>query len=252
MKAGFAAVALIGIGLLGGCGTEPSPTAAPSASAAAREAAPPASAASSTPQAEASGAAAPLIKAASYPPRDDCAAQPGWPAFRVRLEAAVARRDVAALAGLTDPDVQLDYGGGHGIAEMKQRLDDKDYKLWDQIAAMLPLGCGLAQGSATLPWIFANAPEDADPYAAMLVLGPDVPAYAKASAASPVVGKLDWALVAMAEGSSADGEFAKVTLPGGGTAFIENARLRSVIDYRLIAERGGKQGWRITALIAGD
>ena len=36
------------------------------------------------------------------------------------------------------------------------------------------------------------------------------------------------------------------------TAFIENARLRSVIDYRLIAERGGKQGWRITALIAGD
>lgn len=248
MRAGFAAPTLLALTLLAGCGqqtTAPEPPASRAASDAPPAAEP--SVAAPAP----SQAPAPLIKAASYPPRDDCAAQPGWPAFRTRLEQAVARRDAAALAALTDPDVQLDYGGGNGIAVMKQRLTDKDYKLWDQIAALLPLGCGFKEGQAFLPWIFWNAPDDTDPYTAMLVQGADVPAHAKASAASPVVGRLNWALVAMAEGSSPDGAFAKVNLPAGGTAFVENARLRSVIDYRLIAERG-KQGWRITMLIAGD
>lgn len=249
MKTRFAAMALIGLSLLGGCGTEPAP--APSASSAAREAAPSASAASSTPQAEASDAAAPLIKAASYPPRDDCSAQPGWPAFRARLEAVVARRDTEALAALTDPDVKLDFGGGYGLAEMKVRLNDKDYKLWDQITALLPLGCGVSDSYASMPWIFSNLPESTDPYSAMLVLGNEVPAFSKAGTSSPKVGTLNWSLVTIAEGSTPDEHFTKVSLPGGGTGFIESAKLRSVIDYRLIAERG-KQGWRITHIIAGD
>jgi hypothetical protein len=251
MKAGFAAPALIAFSLLAGCGTDSSPTAAPLSSSDAREGAPPDLASPAPPEADASEAAVLLIKAARYAPRDDCSAQPGWPAFRAQLEAAVVQRNAGALAALTDPDVQLDYGGGHGIGEMKRRLDDKDYKLWHQIAALLPLGCGFDKGQAFLPWVFWNVPDDADPYAAMLALGPDVPAYVKASAASPVVGRLDWALVSIAEGSSPDGAYAKVTLPGGGTAFVERSKLRSVIDYRLIAEHG-KQGWRITALIAGD
>ena len=252
MKTGYAVLALISLSLLASCGKSDAPGDVPSAASKASEAAPPTGAPLAPVTAETGEAAAPLLKAASYPPRDDCTAQPGWAEFRVRLEQAAARRDAAALATLTSPDVQLDYGGGHGLAEIKRRLTDKDYKLWDQIAALLPLGCGFKDGQAFLPWIFWNAPEDADPYAAMLVLGPNVPAYAKASATAPIVGTLNWALVAMAEGSSPDDTFAKVTLPGGGkTAYVESAKLRSVIDYRLIAERG-KQGWRLTALIAGD
>ena len=252
MKAGLAALAATALALLAGCGKRDEPAAVPSTASASGEAALPSAEPSASAAAEAGAAAAPVLKAASYPPRDDCASQPGWAPFRARLETAVQQRDAAALAALASPDVQLDYGGGHGLAELKRRLGDKDYKLWDQIAALLPLGCGFKEGQAFLPWIFWNVPDDTDPYAAMLVLGADVPAYAKASAAAPVVGRLNWALVAMAEGSSPDGTYAKVALPGGGkTAYVENTKLRSVIDYRLIAERG-KQGWRITALIAGD
>ena len=138
MKAAISALTAIALGLLTGCGKADAPIDAHAEASASSEPALPIGEPSAAVSAEASTAAAPVLKAASYPPSDDCAGQPGWPDFRATLEAAVARRDAAALAGLTDPDVQLDYGGGHGLAEMKRRLDDKDYKLWEQIAALLP------------------------------------------------------------------------------------------------------------------
>lgn len=193
----------------------------------------------------------PLLKAASYPPRDDCAPLPGWREFRAKLEQAAAQRDAAALAALTDPAIKLDFGGGQGIKEMQRRLGDKDYRLWDQITAMLPLGCAVQDGAATLPAIFASAPADVDPYSGMLVLGSAVPAYAKPDAASPALAAMNWAIVNVPEYAGPEQAYTKVTLPGGKTAYVESAKLRSLIDYRLIAERG-KKGWQITALIAGD
>lgn len=200
----------------------------------------------------AASSAALVLKAPSYPPRDDCAALPGWPEFREKLEAAVAKRDPDALATLIDRDVRLDFGGGAGVAEMRQRLDDPDYRLWDEIAAILPLGCGQQYGGAAMPWIFANAPAGADAYEGILVLGSDVPAYAQADRSAPVTAVLNWPIVEVSNYKGKDAPFTEVILPqNAGTAFVETARLRSLIDYRLIAERG-QQGWRITALIAGD
>lgn len=244
LKTGVAASALIALGLLAGCGKEPAPVAQPSASAAPVEPSASASIAASEP-------AAPLLKAASYPPRDECKGLPGWADFRTKLEQAVAHRDAETLAGLIDPAIELDFGGGHGVKELRRRLDDKDYKLWDQLTALLPLGCAADESSATMPWIFAKAPEDADPYAGMLVLGDAVPAYAKPDAASPALATLNWPVVTVVDNSGSEQPFTKVTLPDSKIAYVESTKLRSLLDYRLIASRA-KQGWRITALIAGD
>lgn len=254
MKARHAALVLIALTPLAGCGQKSAPTQTPSASSATSE--PVGTPSGAAPVAEASSVA-PLIKAASYPPRDECADLPGWAEFRVKLEAAVAGRDVAALAALTAPDVKLDFGGGFGVKELKKRLADKEYRLWDEIAAVMPLGCSAspAEGqakSASMPWIFERSPQDVDPYAAMLVLGPSVPAYAKESTASTVIGTLDWALVTVETYPEQGKPLAKVTLPDGkSSGFVETAKLRSIIDYRLQATRM-KQGWMIDALIAGD
>ncbi len=257
MKARHAAPGLIALALLAGCGGKSAPTAAPSASSTASAPASPAPAPSAAAPVAAASPAAPLIKAASYPPRDDCAGLPDWADFRAKLEQAVARRDAAALAALTDPAVKLDFGGGYGVTELKKRLTDKEYRLWDEIAAVLPLGCSSSpvegQGkSASMPWIFEKSPQDVDPYAAKLVLGPSVPAYAKPSSASSVIGTLDWALVTVQTYPEPGKPLAKVTLPDGkSTAFVETAKLRSIIDYRVQATRG-KNGWRIDAIIGGD
>lgn len=247
MRTRLAASALLTLGLLAGCGTSPAPTESPEASATAQEPAPPASTQPST----APEPAAPLLKAASFPPRDECNGLPGWSAFRTQLEQAVTKRDADALAALTDPAIELDFGGGQGIKEMRRRLDDKDYRLWEQIAAMLPLGCAVQDKSATLPWIYARTPETADPYTGMLVLGDAVPVYGKPDKGGPATATLNWAIVNVVDYSGPEQPLTKVTLPDGSAAFAENAKLRSLIDYRLIAERK-QQGWRITALIAGD
>ncbi|ASJ90699.1 hypothetical protein CBR61_07020 [Porphyrobacter sp. CACIAM 03H1] len=246
MKTGFATSGLLALVLLAGCGEGPAGDVEdqPAARERGTQGGGPAP----------SGATRPVLNSVSYPPRDDCAALPGWTEFRGKLEAAVARRDADALAALVDPDIRLDFGGGAGVKELRRRLDDPGYRLWDEIAALLPLGCGQQDGgAAAMPWIFANTPADADAYRGMLTLGPAVPAYPKPDAGSPASGQLNWAIVDFAEGSEGPGKsFTQIVLPGGGgTAFVETAKLRSLIDYRLLAT-DTKQGWRITALIAGD
>lgn len=189
---------------------------------------------------------------ASYPPRDDCAKQPGWRGFRARLAQAVVRRDADALVTLAEPDVQLDYGGGHGAEELRKRLDSPDYRLWDKLAAILPLGCGFQGGLAAMPWVFWNTPESLDPYQGMWVTGTDVPLREKPAPDAPVLATLDWALVEAAPHTQASSKFVKVTPAGTKlSGYIDPGALRSVIDYRVIVEP--KVGdWRITAFIAGD
>ncbi len=241
--------ALLAVALVAGCGKSAAPDTEPSASAPATGPEPSVPASVAAPMA--SEPAAPLFKAASYPPRDECKDLPGWSEFRSKLENAVASRDADALAALTDPAVKLDFGGGFGVKEMRLLLHDKDYKLWDALAALLPLGCASDEGGATMPWIFARAAEDVDAYSGMLALGPDVPAYAKPDAGTEPFTTLNWAVVNIEQYEEPTTPFALVTLPNGKKAYIETAKLRSIIDYRLLASRT-KQGWRIDGLLAGD
>ena len=183
---------------------------------------------------------------------DECAKLPGFAAFREKLFVAVKARDAGALAALADPAVHLDFGGGAGRDELTKRLTAATGPgLWSELAALAPLGCAADAGVATLPWIFARVPEDADPFRTMLVTGLAVPMRGKATATAKPVRTLDWALVTLSGmGFDPKAPYAKVEA-GGATGFVETARLRSVIDYRLIAERKG-EGWAIVAFIAGD
>ena len=199
-----------------------------------------------------SPAAPPAAEIASYPPRTECAKLPGFSAFRDKVFAAAKVRDSAALAALADPAIHLDFGGGAGTEELKKRLDDPKSGLWGEIDALAGLGCAADKSVATLPWIFARVPETADPYRTMLVTGAKVPLRGKPSASAPAKATLDWALVTLA-GTSFDPKapFSEVAAADGARGFVETAKLRSILDYRLIADRQDGE-WTITALIAGD
>ncbi|KPF53187.1 hypothetical protein IP65_14415 [Novosphingobium sp. AAP1] len=195
------------------------------------------------------------LPAIALPPRDDCAALPGWSAFATRLAAAVKARDAAALAALSSPDVTLDYGGGHGPAQLQKRLAaPAGAAIWADLARILPLGCAVQGDLVVMPWFFWNVPDEVDPGMTMLVTGQGVPLRAKPSDTAPEVDKLDWSLVTIATSPSynpAARYTAVITGKPQRKGWIETARLRSLLARRIIAERKGDD-WHISALVAGD
>lgn len=193
---------------------------------------------------------APLAKG-EWAPRDECGAVDGAAQFRERLAAAVEARDADALAALAAEDIKLDFGGGEGRAELHSRLSDPSRGLWDELDRLMALGCAANEdGGITIPWYFAQDLGEADPYAMMLVLGEGVPILAEPKVGAPRLDAISWDLV---EPTSYEPEkpFQEIKAADGGTGFVATDKLRSVIDYRLIASsRNGR--WSITAFIAGD
>lgn len=192
----------------------------------------------------------PSLAKGKWAPRDECGALEGAPQFRERLASAVKVRDADALAALAADDIKLDFGGGEGTAELRARLDAPDYELWDELDKLMTLGCAANdEGGITIPWYFAQDLGEIDPYSAWLVTGEGVPVYA-ARDGDRRSGALSWDVVELADWDPEQPR-QRVTLAEGGTGFITTDRLRSLIDYRLLASsRNGR--WRITTLIAGD
>lgn len=249
-RTGSALIATVGLALAG-CERDPVPVPAKAARA---EAAPEATATPSpepqhSPSPEASAQPSSLASA-TYPPRDDCSAAPGWSAFHKTLASAIRARNPATLAALASPDITLDYGGGHGTEELQKRLADPERQLWEELEAILPLGCAFEGGLAAMPWVFWNVPDSIDSYSAMLVTGDDVELLEKPTGKGQ--GNVGWFIVGIDPmGYKPDAKMTRVTLDDGTKGWVETARLRSLLDYRLIAEpKDG--GWQITAFIAGD
>jgi len=216
---------------------EPSPSAIPSVD----------------PSAEAPDAATTPTLPMSYPPRDECAKLSGFAGFRDKLFAAAKAKDVEAFVALADPEIHLDFGGGAGADELRKRLSDPKAPLWGEVGELAGLGCAADGGLATLPWIFSRLPDGYDDAAiAMYGVGPQLVLRSKPSAAARPLATLTWPVVEL-EGVGFDPKapFAKVKLSDGTVGYLETAGLRSLLDYRLVAERQSGQ-WRITALIAGD
>jgi hypothetical protein len=196
---------------------------------------------------------APKLAVGKYAPRDECQDQPGAEDFRRTLAKAVKDRDADALAALAAPDVKLDFGGGTGIGELRTRLAKKDWSLWDELDQLMELGCAVnEQGGITMPWYFAQPIDEVDHAMGMLVTGEKVPLHKDASADSPTVTEISWDVVELKGGLQPGDKFQEVVTPDGKTAgFVATDKLRSLLDYRLIASsRDGK--WSFTSLVAGD
>lgn len=204
----------------------------------------------SAPAAEASAAPsaspAPLGK---YAPRDECGALPGAAAFRERLAAAVKSRDAQAVAALAAEDVKLDFGDGAGRGELAARLQRPDGELWTALDELLTLGCAAGDEGFTLPWYFAQE-IDIDPYGGMIVTGDSVPLLPAPDLSRPPLEMLNWDAVELVAGLDPEKPYQQVRF-GREQGYVATGRLRSLIDYRLFAERVGDH-WEIATLIAGD
>jgi hypothetical protein len=187
-----------------------------------------------------------------YAPRDECRETPGASDFRKQLELAVSARDADRLAALAAPDVKLDFGGGSGTALLVEKLGKNERDLWGELADLLALGCGVNdQGGITLPWYEAKPIPQVDPGTAMLVTGENIPLRTGVEDGAAKVAAVSWDVVTLVGGLQPEDEFQKVRTADGKTGFVATDKLRSLLDYRLIASsRDGK--WSFTSLVAGD
>jgi hypothetical protein len=195
--------------------------------------------------------APPPLAEGPYAPRDTCHGVKGADDFRRRLADAVMARDTEAFLALAADDIKLDFGGGTGRAELRKRLTDKDWKLWDELDQLLKLGCAAnEQGGITIPWYFEQHIDKVDPSNGMLVTGEDVPLLSAPDPKSPPVETLSWNVVSLTS-LAPDDRYQSVTTLDGKQGYIATDKLRSLLDYRVKAtQRNGK--WSIVSLVSGD
>jgi hypothetical protein len=186
-----------------------------------------------------------------FAPQDTCGTVEGADLFRRQLAATIEARDAEVFAALAAEDVKLDFGGGAGRAELRARLDDDGRGLWAELDALMTLGCSAnKQGGITIPWFFDQDLGTADPYTAWLVTDEAVPVLAGPDRTAEQRATVSWDLVEVAE-FDPQADFQAVELADGTTGFISTRKLRSAIDYRLIASsRNGR--WRMISLVSGD
>lgn len=187
-----------------------------------------------------------------YAPRDECGAINGAEEFRLKLAQAVIDRNTDAFVALAAPDIALDFGGGSGRAELRRRLMDPQYNLWEALQNLLPLGCAVnQQGGFTMPWYFTQDFGNRDSYTLLLVRGEGVPLLASQRRDAKVLRTFDWDIVKLEDSTDEDSAFAKVDDYGKLSGYMEWDKLRALVDYRLIVEER-EDGWVISAFVAGD
>ena len=186
-----------------------------------------------------------------YAPRDTCTGLKGADEFRQALAAAVEARDADALVALAAEDVKLDFGGGTGWEELKKRLTAEDRQLWQELGELLTLGCSAnKQGGLTIPWYFDQSIQGVDPFMGMIVTGERVPVLSSPEEGADTVATLSWDVVEITA-MKPDEPFQKVQTSEDQEGYVATDKLRSLIDYRLLAaSRNGN--WRIVSLVAGD
>jgi len=189
--------------------------------------------------------------AGRYAPRDDCAKLPGAEECRQRLIEAVQLRDADAIAALADPAIKLDFGGSGGVAALVGQLKQDD-ELWKSLDQVLKLGCAAdPHGNLVIPWLFAQDLGRIDANVALLVTGENVPVLTAPRASADKVTDISWDFVSAANGMDRTKPYTQVTLPLNAHGYVATDKLRSVLDYRLLASRDSGQ-WRIGALVRGD
>jgi hypothetical protein len=184
-------------------------------------------------------------------PIDQAATQPEFFAFRARLQAAIARRDEAALLAAVDPGIRLSFGADNGINVLRTQLRDPKTTLWADLATALALGGTFAAPTSfTAPYVFASWPSNADSFECAAVIGESVRVRRTAEADSAVVGRVSFEIVQVLP-DSRSATVVHVRLASGVTGFVSAAFVRSPIDRRATFERVNGQ-WRLRSFVAGD
>ncbi|QKG70067.1 hypothetical protein [Erythrobacter mangrovi] len=188
--------------------------------------------------------------AESIPPRDECGDIPGADAFRMTLATAVANRNEAMLVPLFAPNVKFHDDFGH--AALRERLPHPDYRLWEELDALLQLGCGGTANELYVPWVGDQGFVMENPSVELLAVGSAIPLRSAPSETALVLRYLNWEVVRWNSEweTTMAHDFAQVTI-GSMVGYVLESQLRSEFHYHMSVSRIDGR-WQVTSLVDGE
>lgn len=193
-------------------------------------------------------------------PVDQATRDPALVRVRAAMLQAVAAKDFKQLQPHVDPKIQLDFGGGSGLAEFGRRLA-RDPALWDELRWVLEHGGRFEKDRSFMaPYTFSVDIGKLDAFEAGVIVSENVPARAQPRADASVIATLGREMVKVTDWRNTGKavrpfynrrDWVKIDLPGKGAAWIEAKHVRASADYRaaFVKTRGV---WKMNAFIAGD
>jgi hypothetical protein len=192
------------------------------------------------------------LQADKLPPVDESAQDPSFLAFKVRLLAALQRRDVTGLISALDPKVRVRFGAEEGIAAFRRhwKLDrPAQSRIWNELGTVLRLGATRDETDFVAPYVFTRFPPTLDAYVHVAVIRPGAELRRTAAAAAPKVGTLEFDIVQLVGGRR--NGWVEVATADGRTGWLPEREIRSPMDYRAFFEKKNGQ-WKLTAFTTGD
>lgn len=186
------------------------------------------------------------------PPVDDCAADPGFAGFRTTLVDVIARRDHAFILSIIPDDILVNFGGDRGRDAFSRewRLGAPDSPFWDELRAVLALGCRRMDGEFVSPALLTQLADDQDPFDIVLAVRPGAVMRAQPDETAAPVATLEWDVLHVRSVDASE-EWVALRLSDGREGFVRRRDVRSPLDYRAyFANERGR--WRMTSFIAGD
>jgi hypothetical protein len=196
--------------------------------------------------------AAGLIAADKLPPVDESASDPSFLAFKVRLLAALERKDMAALMSSIDPKIRSVFGGDDSPAGFRQhwKLQRPAHsRVWEELATVLRLGVTRDETEFIAPYVFTHFPKTIDAYTHAAVVQPAAVLRASASVKAAKVATLHYHIVQLT-GKPVNG-WRQVRTLDGTVGWLPLHTLRSPLEFRAFFEK--RNGvWKLTAFTTGE
>jgi hypothetical protein len=173
---------------------------------------------------------------------------------------AVAAKDFKQLQPHVVPGIQLDFGGGRGVAEFGRRLA-RDAASWDELRWVLEHGGRFAKdGTFSAPYTHTLEIGNLDAFEGAAVVSENVPARAEPRPDAALVATLGREVVKVTDWRRTDKtpspfynrrDWVKVELPDNRAAWVEAKYVRATADFRAgFAKQRGV--WKMNYFLAGD
>lgn len=194
---------------------------------------------------------------------DEAGKNPTFIDFRSEILAAFRLGDIDTIVNSASEDILLDFGGGSGKDEFKNRLtsttqmektltEGERYQS-DLEEALLFGGRFTSSDVFEAPSSWSEPlPQNVDPFDLYFVLGSDIPVFSEPDANSTKNGTVSFELMMLNGTGGAGTLFLPVASEDGRVSgFVDASYLKSPLDYRAIFKMTA-EGWKLTAFVAGD
>jgi hypothetical protein len=168
------------------------------------------------------------------------------------LTRAIGRRDPRFVHHIAAPDIRLDFGDALRLGDL--RLHNRDAPAWDHLAKAISAGCSqVSEDVWECPGLMRTDParNGIQIYDQIFLPGEGIPVRAAPARDAPVIARLVCEVVSSSPDRKAPPDWTEIRLADGRRGFVASRSAYSPLGYRVTLERR-KQGWRMTAFLAGD